>query len=49
MAMSRRKKRILVVDDEPDVIVTIKIMLEKYDFTVDTYTEPSAALENFAD
>jgi CheY-like chemotaxis protein len=47
MTMNRRKKRILVVDDEPDVIVTIKIMLEKYDFTVDTYTEPSAAFENF--
>ena len=48
MVMSRRKKRILVVDDEPDVIATVKIMLEKYDFTVDTYTVPSVALENFA-
>jgi CheY-like chemotaxis protein len=45
MVMSRQKKRILVVDDEPDVIATVKIMLEKYDFIVDTYT---VALENFA-
>jgi DNA-binding response OmpR family regulator len=41
------EKRILVVDDEPDVTAAIKIMLEKYDFAVDAYTAPSAALENF--
>jgi two-component system, OmpR family, response regulator ChvI len=48
MVMNGRKKRILIVDDEPDVIVTIRAMLEKYDFAVDSYTVPSAALENFA-
>jgi two-component system catabolic regulation response regulator CreB/two-component system response regulator ChvI len=48
MVLSGRKKRILIVDDEPDVIVTIKAMLEKYDFAVDSYTVPSSALENFA-
>ena len=48
MAMSRQEKRILLVDDEPDVVASVKIMLEKYDFTVDAYTVPSDALKNFA-
>jgi DNA-binding response OmpR family regulator len=37
-----RKKRILVVDDEPDIGETLKIVLEKYEFAVD-----AIALNNF--
>ena len=34
------KKRILVVDDEPDVAVTLRIGLEGGGFDVDTFTDP---------
>lgn len=42
------KKRILVVDDEPDITFTIKEGLEKSRlFDVETFTDPSSALSNF--
>ena len=40
-------KRILVVDDEPDVNITLRKVLEKNGFTVDSYENPFLALENF--
>ena len=40
-------KRILVVDDEPDVIFTLKIVLEENGFKVDSFTDPLLALQNF--
>ena len=36
-----------MVDDEPDVIFTLKIVLEENGFKVDTFTDPLVALENF--
>lgn len=39
--------KILVVDDEPDVINAIKKGLEKNGFSVDTFTDPEIALSNF--
>ena len=39
--------RILVVDDEPDVNLTLKISLEDKGFKVDTFDDPLLALENF--
>jgi len=45
--MSDIQKRILVVDDEPDICLTLKIILERYDFTVDTDADPVTALKNF--
>jgi CheY-like chemotaxis protein len=42
------KKRILVVDDEPDITFTLKEGLEKSGlFDVETFTDPSSALSNF--
>ena len=42
------KKRILVVDDEPDITFTLKEGLEKSGlFDVETFTDPSLALSNF--
>jgi DNA-binding response OmpR family regulator len=38
--MSDIKKRILVVDDEPDIGLTLKIILERYGFTVDSFADP---------
>ena len=38
-------KRIRVVDDEPDVNITLRKVLEKNDFVVDSYKNPFLALE----
>ena len=40
-------KRILVVDDEPDVNITLRKVLEKNGFIVDSYENPFLALDNF--
>src|ERR671919_1564982 len=40
-------KRVLLVDDEPDLNLTIKINLEANGFKVDSFTDPLSALENF--
>ena len=48
-AMSRDqqlRKRIMVVDDEDDVNVTLRIVLEDQ-FSVDVFNDPFVALENF--
>jgi DNA-binding NtrC family response regulator len=39
-------KRILLVDDEEDVISVFKMVLEMNGFEVDAYTDPVAALSN---
>jgi DNA-binding response OmpR family regulator len=43
----QKNKRILLVDDEHDVNLTIRIVLEENGFTVDSFTDASQALENF--
>jgi DNA-binding response OmpR family regulator len=43
----KKKKKILFVDDEPDVIYSIKRILEGNEFLVDSYTDPTLALSNF--
>jgi len=40
-------KRILVIDDELDVNITLRKVLEKNGFIVDSYENPFLALENF--
>ncbi len=40
-------KRILVVDDEPDVTLSFKTILEGNGFAVDTYNNPVDALREF--
>ena len=40
-------KRILLVDDEADVISLFKMVLEMNGFEVDVYTDPAAALSSF--
>jgi DNA-binding NtrC family response regulator len=42
-----KQTRILLVDDEPDVISTFKMGLETYGYMVDGYTDPELALANF--
>ena len=44
---NKRMKRVLVVDDEYDVSLTIKVVLEENGFKVDLFNDASQALENF--
>jgi CheY-like chemotaxis protein len=40
-------KRIMVVDDEADLILFCRMSLEYYGFKVDTFNEPEKALSSF--
>src|SRR5918992_4704224 len=39
--------KILLVDDDPDIVLTFKTGLESNGFEVDSYNDPSLALKNF--
>ncbi len=41
------QKKILVVDDEPDLTMLCKLALEYHGFTVDTINDPQKALSNY--
>ncbi len=43
----QKNKRILLVDDEHDVNLTISLLLEENGFKVDSFTEAFQALKNF--
>jgi DNA-binding response OmpR family regulator len=43
----KKNKRILLVDDEPDITSLVKMVLEINGFVVDSYTDPTLALSNF--
>ena len=43
----QKNSRILLVDDEPDIILVMKLVLEENGFKVDSFTDASEALENF--
>ena len=45
---SSYQHRILVVDDEPDIVLTLKIVLETNGFKIQAFTDPILALRNFA-
>ena len=40
-------KRVLIVDDEPDLNLTLKMIVEENGFKVDSFTDPLSALEDF--
>ncbi|HKG88114.1 MAG TPA: response regulator [Nitrososphaeraceae archaeon] len=42
-----KEKRILIVDDESDVNLALRIVLEDNNFIVDSFNDPLQALENF--
>jgi two-component system response regulator ChvI len=44
---NKNKKKILLVDDEPDIIYSIRRVLEINGFMVESYTDPTLALSNF--
>ncbi|HEY5630606.1 MAG TPA: response regulator [Nitrososphaeraceae archaeon] len=43
----QQQKRILIIDDEPDIAIILRLTLEDYEFKADTYTDPVLAYENF--
>ena len=48
LASQNTKRRILVVDDQPDITITLKIALEEDGgFDVDAFTDPELALSSF--
>lgn len=47
ITMIKRKKKILLVDDEPDICLTIKQGLEDHGFDVDAYENPRESLRSF--
>src|SRR5574341_293216 len=46
-ALVTKPKRVFVVDDESDVALALKLVLEKYGFSVDAFTDPAIALNSF--
>jgi DNA-binding response OmpR family regulator len=42
-----KKTRVLLVDDEPDIVYLVKVGLERSGLEVDVYTDPVIALQNF--
>jgi CheY-like chemotaxis protein len=45
--MRKTRKRILLVDDEPDITMSIRIALEADGFEVHSFNNPMVALSNF--
>ena len=44
---NENKKKILIVDDDPDICVTLRKIFEQNGFISDSFIEPILALENF--
>ena len=42
-------KKILIIDDEPDVILTLRMALEQNGFRTDSCSDPTLAYEKFRD
>lgn len=47
--MVQQQKRILIIDDNPDVTLSLRFALEQNGFKTDSYTNPALAYENFRD
>jgi DNA-binding response OmpR family regulator len=46
--MSReQQKRILIIDDDPDIAIVLRMTLEQNGFKADSYDNPASAYENF--
>jgi DNA-binding response OmpR family regulator len=42
-------KTILIVDDESDILMVLKRALERWGYSVDTFTDPQTAIHSFRD
>jgi DNA-binding response OmpR family regulator len=47
MESARKGNRILLVDDEPDIVMAFKLTLESAGFNIDTHEDPLNALSKF--
>jgi DNA-binding response OmpR family regulator len=47
MRSEQEQRRILIIDDDPDIAITLRISLEDNGFSADSYTDPVLAFENF--
>lgn len=45
--MTKQQYRVIIVDDEPDIMVSLKIVLESNGFKIQAFTDPILALTNF--
>jgi DNA-binding response OmpR family regulator len=43
----KSKRRILLVDDEPDITYTLQKILERLGYCIDSYNDSALALDNF--
>jgi DNA-binding response OmpR family regulator len=43
----QKKKKVLAVDNEPDMTTILKMALEHEGFSIDTFNDPMLALESF--
>jgi response regulator RpfG family c-di-GMP phosphodiesterase len=44
---SEEKKKLLLIDDEPDIVYVMKRGLELHGFQIDAFNDPGKALEHF--
>ncbi|MFZ0894241.1 MAG: hypothetical protein WAZ77_07040 [Candidatus Nitrosopolaris sp.] len=44
---NENKKKILIVDDDPDSCVTLREIFKQNGFIADSFTDPLLALDNF--
>jgi DNA-binding response OmpR family regulator len=49
MRSEQEQKRILIIDDDLDITIALRISLEDNGFSTDSYTDPVLAFENFRD
>jgi DNA-binding response OmpR family regulator len=47
LSQQERKKKILVVDNEPDMTKMLKMALERAGFKIDVFNDPELALSSF--
>lgn len=45
--MTKQQYRVIIVDDEPDIMVSLRIVLESNGFKIQAFTDPILALTNF--
>jgi DNA-binding response OmpR family regulator len=43
----QQQKRILIIDDDPDITIILPMVLEDKGFKTDPYTDPELAYKNF--
>jgi DNA-binding response OmpR family regulator len=46
-SLGKRQKKILIIDDDPDITITLSKVLEQNGFKTDSYTDPVLGYENF--